>query len=624
MDLTGSSTNNGALVANDATFTSTTLTNPEIWSRNETYYYILYNADGQSTDTKGKINENKYIDFVTIIPSGIVFTPSKINLVAIGRSTGNNAYKVDFIDGTTTTTIQGVTQPGSGTESSVDYSFSSPKTYAEGTTLTIRVYFGINHSTSPRGVGLRNVSISGSYSATSDPTLKFSLSTLSFDLNPVKDSQSEIITLNGANLTDGTYQLTVPTVAGLTVEPSEFTVADGAVNQEFTVTYTSDTDVAEAVANISATVDELSTSVAVTYSSRKSFYELAAVSESKTWDWTSWNETIELKNDGSTALSSDKQYVFSDIVELCGLTAPSSFDVNTIAFKGQYPVRSKKSQAGYWILKTTVPGTVAVTFSDTGSSLKDGETVEDYAKRYLNVNGVNSDVYTRRTGSSSDQKTATVFVPAGDVVITGMKEDGETYQAIVVNKIVFTPVTSTTIKVDNSLGYRTFASKYPTDWSTVTDMTAYTATISEGVVTFNKVEGAVPAKTGLLLKAGDGEYTVPVAATEPATIENAFIGVTAETVVNEAGIFVLLDGDQGVGFYKTTAESFTVSANTAYLPALTDEARTFIWFDSDETTGIEAVSTTEQRQNGVYNLNGQRISMPAKGLYIVDGKKFVK
>jgi hypothetical protein len=41
-----------------------------------------------------------------------------------------------------------------------------------------------------------------------------------------------------------------------------------------------------------------------------------------------------------------------------------------------------------------------------------------------------------------------------------------------------------------------------------------------------------------------------------------------------------------------------------------------------EATGIEAVKTT--KANGeYYNLAGQRVAQPTKGLYIVNGKKVV-
>jgi hypothetical protein len=42
----------------------------------------------------------------------------------------------------------------------------------------------------------------------------------------------------------------------------------------------------------------------------------------------------------------------------------------------------------------------------------------------------------------------------------------------------------------------------------------------------------------------------------------------------------------------------------------------------DETTGIDTIAA-DKTAEGIYNMNGQRVAAPAKGLYIVNGKKVV-
>ena len=42
----------------------------------------------------------------------------------------------------------------------------------------------------------------------------------------------------------------------------------------------------------------------------------------------------------------------------------------------------------------------------------------------------------------------------------------------------------------------------------------------------------------------------------------------------------------------------------------------------NEATGINAVEAAAQKE-GAYNLNGQRVMQPTKGLYIVNGKKVI-
>ena len=81
-----------------------------------------------------------------------------------------------------------------------------------------------------------------------------------------------------------------------------------------------------------------------------------------------------------------------------------------------------------------------------------------------------------------------------------------------------------------------------------------------------------------------------------------------------------MNGSEGVGFYKTTAASFTVGAHTAYIPALPNTSRSFIAID--EATAIKTIEKTEQSDE-IYNLAGQRVKSAQKGLYIIGGKKVV-
>lgn len=174
------------------------------------------------------------------------------------------------------------------------------------------------------------------------------------------------------------------------------------------------------------------------------------------------------------------------------------------------------------------------------------------------------------------------------------------------------------VSVTNA-GYATYCSENILDFSAVDGLDAYSAFIVDDEVAFVKLNGGVAAGQGVLLKAAEGTYQVPVVATATAdTNDNGFVGVNASET-QQAGIFVLLNGDKGVGFYKTL-NPFILGAHTAYLPALAG-ARTFIGFD--QTTAINGMSVEAAASNACYNLQGQRVDNPRKGLYIVNGKKMV-
>jgi hypothetical protein len=165
-------------------------------------------------------------------------------------------------------------------------------------------------------------------------------------------------------------------------------------------------------------------------------------------------------------------------------------------------------------------------------------------------------------------------------------------------------------------GYATFSSEYALDLSSVSGIEAYTATIDGSNVTFTKQTGTVAPGTGLLIKATEGQYEIPVATSGEKIANNALIGMlSASDVV--AGSYVLMTKPY-VGFFKTTS-TFTCTANTAYIAPLPSEAR--IVLPGNDATAIKAI---EAEKNGeVYNLAGQRVVKAQKGLYIMNGKKVV-
>ena len=66
-----------------------------------------------------------------------------------------------------------------------------------------------------------------------------------------------------------------------------------------------------------------------------------------------------------------------------------------------------------------------------------------------------------------------------------------------------------------------------------------------------------------------------------------------------------------------------IPAGKAYLNIATPPAaRDFIGFD-EETTAIEAIQQNAKADNQYFNLAGQRVAQPTKGLYIVNGKKVI-
>ncbi len=194
----------------------------------------------------------------------------------------------------------------------------------------------------------------------------------------------------------------------------------------------------------------------------------------------------------------------------------------------------------------------------------------------------------------------------------------QTFFVIVLD--VIEPV-STTIA---SSGYSSFASSYPVDCANLPDgLEAYQVTATSeaaGTATLEKVTTAVTAGTGLILKGtADASYDIPVvAAGNDISATNLLTGVIENTDI-PADSYILKNGQ----FVKSTAG--TLPAGKAYLTSSSiGEAPIFNLIFGDQSTGIESVSASQFATNSIYyNLNGQRVAKPAKGLFIVNGKKVI-
>ena len=140
----------------------------------------------------------------------------------------------------------------------------------------------------------------------------------------------------------------------------------------------------------------------------------------------------------------------------------------------------------------------------------------------------------------------------------------------------------------------------------------------------------IPAGTPVILKTTTGGT---ITLTKKATLVNPWSGSnllqhsTAGQNFSAGNAYRLgAGGAIGVGFYEWITTS--AEAGIVYLPAsaFANESRSITMVFEDETTGIEAISNTQETAKGTreyYNLNGQRVANPTKGLYIVNGKKVI-
>ena len=167
-----------------------------------------------------------------------------------------------------------------------------------------------------------------------------------------------------------------------------------------------------------------------------------------------------------------------------------------------------------------------------------------------------------------------------------------------------------------STGYATFGSL---DKSVkLNGVTGYAAVYEGGVLKLTEVTG-VPAGKGVIIEAAAGEYA-PTFDVEAEDIQSDLLVSNGTVKGDGVTIFALANGTKGVGFYKV-ANGQAVPAGKAYLN-IAAEAREFIGFGG-EATGIKMVENAAANNGEVFNLAGQRVAQPTKGLYIMNGKKVV-
>jgi hypothetical protein len=178
--------------------------------------------------------------------------------------------------------------------------------------------------------------------------------------------------------------------------------------------------------------------------------------------------------------------------------------------------------------------------------------------------------------------------------------------------------------------FASFCYDRPLDF-TDTDVTAYTAKVdAKGTVTLTKVaDGIVPANKGVVLRGANGDYEIPMAATEGTFdfADNQMVGVTQRTQVlwnPSAGVYnyILQSGNFNKatdGYLKPNRAYLSTSYNVEGAGA---KPLTIIFAD-DETDGIRSVGNTTE--DGVrYNLSGQKVGRDYKGIVIINGKKVIR
>ena len=251
----------------------------------------------------------------------------------------------------------------------------------------------------------------------------------------------------------------------------------------------------------------------------------------------------------------------------------------------------------------------------------------NHAITLRNTNELLSNGIVRYVTSGSVSKTSAEFPSAGLPIATTTSFKAKVYDTTGA-KYGSQFSATYTISIPSNESYTTAASGYTAVTSgnaldfTGLEVKAYIAKSAPdaGSVTLTQVS-KVPANTSFILK-GDPStpYDIPVldaGETDDVTGNLLEGDVDLTTTLTENQGYILSDGV----FQPCSAG--TLAKGKCYL-AVTANARALdILFDDGDVTGIKQVEASKLNVGTYYNLAGQKVQNPTKGLYIVNGKKVI-
>ncbi|MBQ8487285.1 MAG: hypothetical protein IJ533_06515 [Prevotella sp.] len=326
------------------------------------------------------------------------------------------------------------------------------------------------------------------------------------------------------------------------------------------------------------------------------------------------NETVELYNFTGIGETGGTVPTWGDDVTIGGqsLQMLASADEN---FNNRFACGPKRGDANVF------------KFRDSGSYKG---LYSQYSGRYLSILNLKQGDRVTVTMHATDNR---LQFASGDMV-----ENGKTYTVDVDGSMDFVSTGAVyieSIKIEKAAEAtntcRTMVADRALDFTGL-NVKAYIATeANAGTVTFAQVT-KVPAATPLYLVAdshADLTVDIPTLTGTPDDVSTNLLkgsATTATELTSDAATryYVLGTTNGATAFYY--ASSYTSKAGKAYLELTAEQAaaasRIALRFDGVGPTAVSTVSAAGAT-GAIYNLRGQRVVNPTRGLYIVGGKKVI-
>ncbi len=313
-------------------------------------------------------------------------------------------------------------------------------------------------------------------------------------------------------------------------------------------------------------------------------------------------------------------YKASDITNVAFYTEGEKIEGATVFAAGNADARSSNAAVGYatesdLAITTLTPGeyrvhgvgffpsgaggTITITDGTNNLLVISGKSANSLPKDSTFTIGDNTTVYLAAGGNENSALDYVYFVRTSDDAV------------------------SFTLGADESVSYKSYVTKNATNF-TDNGLEAYVATASTDTkATLKKIEKA-PAGTPVILKGTKGQTTAINFSDEEieAPAVNLLKASTGTAISASESKYVLAFNDSNWEFCHFEG---TLSAGKVYLDVPASAKSLEIVFEG-QTTGINDASRLNAettKENIVFNLNGQRIAAPQKGINIINGRKVI-
>ena len=205
-------------------------------------------------------------------------------------------------------------------------------------------------------------------------------------------------------------------------------------------------------------------------------------------------------------------------------------------------------------------------------------------------------------------------MPAEDVTITGTFSLAPEKDAITIKET----------------GKTTYCSDYDLEFPDGDEVKAFIATgydSNKGIIWLTRIY-SVPAGTGLVVKGVPGTHSIN-RVSSGSVYANFLKGVTQASVTVQAVEDNMKTFVMSGGSFMPISGEMTLPKGKAYLALPNNlfagtRSVSLGFVNEDGTTSIDGTAEIQsQNDNVYYNLHGQRIDSPSKGLYIKNGKKVI-